>query len=407
MKADGTWSNVTSVHVKSNFQRFKTHSSMIFLPWHRKFFVEVENRLQMALDDCSATIPSWNWALELPTFETANIWSANRLGSLNTGIDTKSSDVDEMCVKDGLFGSETSSSNFGKGVNEFRTGLTRLNQGRGSDCIMRAGKAPGGLNYATIKATLQEDFKGHNAFEQMSTYLENEIHNHIHVDIGGRITPADSKVRSADGHMTSMFSPYDPVFFLHHGFIDNLWKQWQDTHLDETERMHRSHDMMNHLLFDGLEDRQYPVSDVAMSLDIIDDNPDTPETEKACVYYHERKLVDHRCADIWNSVQECLRKVVAAKRLHEVPRIRELTSVGDVCSPLNPVKADEDRIWLETLAAMGMMDKDEVPKILKWERTLDKEINGIIPTLDEADASECDKAVCFSTTKLLEICGQL
>jgi hypothetical protein len=326
---------------------------------------------------------------------------------MNTNIDTTGSDHYYMCVKDGLLGSETPDSSFGKGPNTFTTN-PKLNQGRGSDCIMRAGSRPTGLNYATVKALLQEDFKGHESFESMSTFLENQIHNHIHVSIGGtQNPPANTGVSRAYGHMTSMFSPSDPIFFLHHGLIDFFWKQWQDTHLSEAERMHRSHDMMNHLLFDGREDHQYPVSDVAMSMDIVDDHPATPETEKACVYYHERKTGDHTCADIWTDVQECLQKVVDVKRLHEVPRIREMTSVGDVCSPLNAVEADQDRIWLENLAAMGMMEQKEVARILKWDETMNKELNGLIPTLNEADASECDKALCFSTSKLLEICNSL
>lgn len=32
------------------------------------------------------------------------------------------------------------------------------------------------------------------------------------------------------GHMTSPYSPYDPIFYSHYAFIDRLWQKWQDKH---------------------------------------------------------------------------------------------------------------------------------------------------------------------------------
>jgi hypothetical protein len=380
---------------------------MVFLPWHRKFFIEVENRFQMALDDCSFTIPYWNWGLEIAHFDTANVWSANRIGSFNADAPGDSNALNEMCVKDGVVGSETASSSFGKGYDLLGMGLNRGRQD--SDCIMRRGSKPSGLDYATVLSTLKEDHKGHTSFAEMTQFIETKLHNSVHGAVGGMqvFTDADGRQQRNTGHMTSHYSPYDPAFYLHHGYLDHLWKVWQDAHVDEANRMHRSHDMMEHQLFDGQWDKWYPVSDVSMSMDIIDDHPDTLETEKACVYYHDRKNGDEACADKWTQVQECLQKVVDAKRLHEVPRIKEMTSIGDVCSPLNPVAEDQDRMWLETLVEMGMMQKDKMADILKWEQTMNKELNGIIPALEESQADECDKALCFSTSKLLEICQEL
>jgi hypothetical protein len=206
--------------------------------------------------------------------------------------------------------------------------------------------------------------------------------------------------------MISMNSPYDPMFFLHHSFVDYLWKLWQDTHVEDLDRMHRSQDMMSRLLFDGVRDT-FPVTDVSMSMDILDDDPSTDSQEKACVYYHERRNGDHACSSNWNHIQTCLSYVVKAERLHEIPRIKEMRSVGDVCSPLNPVHADLDRIWLETMAEMGMLVENEVGNILKWESTIESRINRNTPTLDESEASECDKALCFSTQKLLAVCAEV
>lgn len=39
------------------------------------------------------------------------------------------------------------------------------------------------------------------------------IHNSVHVSVGG--------------HMRTASSPSDPIFWLHHGFIDKIWADWQ------------------------------------------------------------------------------------------------------------------------------------------------------------------------------------
>ena len=50
-------------------------------------------------------------------------------------------------------------------------------------------------------------------FEEMSTTLE-EIHNKIHGSLGGDMS-------------NPWMSPNDPIFFLHHAFIDKMWDYWQ------------------------------------------------------------------------------------------------------------------------------------------------------------------------------------
>merc|ERR1712216_396374 len=102
-----------------------------------------------------------------------------------------------------------------------------------------------------------------NQFEAMSRYLENGIHGQIHGAIGGNSG-------HAWGHMTSLYSPYDPIFFLHHGFIDFLWSQWQDTHVAASWRDPDTR-RLNSMLWDGIQ-KTFPTRDVSMNMDIKDDN---------------------------------------------------------------------------------------------------------------------------------------
>jgi hypothetical protein len=265
---------------------------------------------------------------------------------------------------------------------------------------MRGGSSPSGENYATILAYLSQPTLGINEFVQMSNYIERDLHNGFHGAVGGW-------GGGTTGHMSSFVSPYDPMFFMHHGFIDFLWSKWQAVHVDETDRLHRQDDLMYELLWDGHQN-VFPVSDIAMNLDILDDNHDTPDVqEKACVVYHERHHGDNACGAQWAHIQSCLNTLIEAERLHEVPRIKESTSVGDVCSAINPVQADFDRRWLETMVAMGMLDDHRVEEILQWESTLNTDIEARTPTLDEADASACDMKLCFHTETLFNICAEI
>ncbi|KXN69352.1 hypothetical protein CONCODRAFT_71554 [Conidiobolus coronatus NRRL 28638] len=54
------------------------------------------------------------------------------------------------------------------------------------------------------------------SYDDFNYQISLKPHADIHDNVGG-----DS------GHLSSMGSPVDPIFFLHHCFLDNLWWNWQ------------------------------------------------------------------------------------------------------------------------------------------------------------------------------------
>jgi tyrosinase len=54
---------------------------------------------------------------------------------------------------------------------------------------------------------------GPNSFEQVS---EGALHNPVHRWVGGNMADATS--------------PNDPIFFLHHAYLDLLWERWKQQH---------------------------------------------------------------------------------------------------------------------------------------------------------------------------------
>ncbi|RKP11996.1 hypothetical protein BJ684DRAFT_636, partial [Piptocephalis cylindrospora] len=82
-----------------------------------------------------------------------------------------------------------------------------------SGCLQRSylkGKAVGALpSTEVITKALSEA----TTFAKFRKRLELDIHPYLHNQVGGA--------------MRSMASPSDPIFWGHHGFIDQIYWQWQ------------------------------------------------------------------------------------------------------------------------------------------------------------------------------------
>jgi hypothetical protein len=59
---------------------------------------------------------------------------------------------------------------------------------------------------------------------------ENELHNAVHLWVGGLIVPGGGGTRVMGTMANVTSSPNDPVFFLHHSMIDRIWASWQARH---------------------------------------------------------------------------------------------------------------------------------------------------------------------------------
>lgn len=127
------------------------HGASNFLPWHREYLMEFENRLRLV--NPLVTIPYWDWANDpLP----AELSGPQDLA--DWGI-TRNDPVGPMPTQ------------------------TQVNN--------------------TMAETTWDDFR---------TSLEG-IHGSVHISVGGQMGGASS--------------PLDPIFWLHHAFIDKVWADWQ------------------------------------------------------------------------------------------------------------------------------------------------------------------------------------
>ncbi|MFJ8648750.1 tyrosinase family protein [Streptomyces sp. NPDC093546] len=181
------------------------HRSPSFLPWHRRFLLQFEQALQAV--DPAVALPYWDWTADRTA--SSSLWAPDFMGGTGRSRDGQ--------VMDGPFAASGG-----------RWALTVRVDGR--DYLRRALGA-GGRQLPTraevdsVLAMATYDMAPWNSSSDgFRNHLEGwrgvNLHNRVHVWVGG--------------HMATGASPNDPVFWLHHAFIDKLWADWQARHPGST-----------------------------------------------------------------------------------------------------------------------------------------------------------------------------
>ncbi|KAJ3378998.1 hypothetical protein HDU92_006985 [Lobulomyces angularis] len=163
------------------------HSVASFLPWHRLFLKDFENELQKI--DPSVNLPYWQWSVDSQAPENSPILGPGPL-QFGTGFGTGGA-----CVTDGF------AANWKKNDNSCL--LRGTGDGAGQDG--KLGAFYSGEHIASIVKL--------STFDNFWNTLEGSPHALPHLAIGG--------------DMAGMASPHDPIFYLHHTYIDKIWADWQ------------------------------------------------------------------------------------------------------------------------------------------------------------------------------------
>jgi hypothetical protein len=160
------------------------HMNEVFFPWHRLYILKFENLLQKV--DCRVTVPYWQWSLE----------AANPFASTIFQFMGGDGDANDGCVKTGPFASPGWTTTKGQCLKRaFKTGATFATEADIEGYIS--------TNTAADYNTFRADIEGAPG-----------MHNGVHCAIGGTMCGLDAS--------------NDPLFFLHHAYIDYLWGRWQD-----------------------------------------------------------------------------------------------------------------------------------------------------------------------------------
>jgi len=195
------------------------HRGPAFLPWHREFLLQLEGDLRAI--EPRVTIPYWDWTqdAELQAPATAPIWADDFMGG-------NGSEADEWRVQSGPFAHKNGKWPVPPYPDDDLPG-PGLKRAFGRILPSLPTKEDLALAMAEIfydtpnydRSPFTIGFR--NRLEGWVTQRGDarvktsgsQLHNRVHLWVGGNMAP--------------MTSPNDPVFFLHHCFIDKVWADWQ------------------------------------------------------------------------------------------------------------------------------------------------------------------------------------
>ncbi|WP_068326427.1 tyrosinase family protein [Psychrobacter sp. P2G3] len=192
------------------------HRGPSFLPWHREFIRQFE--LDLARLVPGVTLPYWDWAADAADPMNAAIWANDFMGGNGSGAN--------RVVQSGPFAYDAADlENSWIIINYF---------GRNDGGLVR------NFGSSTLNLPTQADI---NEIQQISTYDSGDFNqgsvgyrgaNEGRLPVNGKTPPPGNTHNLVHewiaGSMLPGTSPNDPIFFIHHCFVDKLWADWQALH---------------------------------------------------------------------------------------------------------------------------------------------------------------------------------
>ena len=170
------------------------HGHAMLFPWHRYFISNLEQELQR-LSDVPVSLPYWQWQMDASHADTSPIFDDNTFGK--DGADQPDA-KGYNCVTTGKFVGYT----------------TRGHASAGEHCLARqfngnAQGQPHTLGALYSSELINGIMTTYSNYDDYRAEIEGAPHGGVHVAIGG--------------DMGAMYSPADPLFYLHHANVDSTF----------------------------------------------------------------------------------------------------------------------------------------------------------------------------------------
>ncbi|KAJ3405359.1 hypothetical protein HDU80_001497 [Chytriomyces hyalinus] len=197
-----SWHDFVVTHSENAFW---SHGNAQFYPYHRAMVWQFEKAIiSTGLWPASKGIPYWDWSAVSQNWWTSDVFSPSYFGSAS------SSDPD-ICVVDGAFA---------KGVYSVAPDALKNRKITTGDltCLRRNGG-----QYVLPDATSMQDALSASSYLQFTCQDPNTYYDLSNYHASGHGTIGGPGSDLADASV----SPNDPIFWLHHGFVDKYWFRWQ------------------------------------------------------------------------------------------------------------------------------------------------------------------------------------
>nr|WP_202502067.1 tyrosinase family protein [Streptomyces sp. SID5785] len=186
------------------------HMTPSFFPWHRKFLLEFERALQRI--DAGVSVPYWDWTADRSP--TSSLWGEDFLGGNGHSSDRR--------VTTGPFARGGGHWTITEAVTDGDFLMREFGRPRQPVSLPSAAQLAGALGESrydaepwnsTASSGLRNKLEGWPVRRGDGTWFN---HNLVHRWVGG--------------HMLGAGSVNDPVFWLHHSFVDLCWSRWRAKH---------------------------------------------------------------------------------------------------------------------------------------------------------------------------------
>ncbi|KAI0835965.1 Di-copper centre-containing protein [Hypoxylon sp. FL0890] len=205
--AQNRYEDLVSVHQQLTP---KIHQSAVFLPWHR-YYVSVFESLMREECGFDRAFPWWDETLDAGKFAQSDIFTDPYFGPLPA----KTSDGQGTCIQSGTFGGLTLHIGPGSGFTDH--------------CLARA--VDESLT-ATVSASFVQDCNSRTSYDDMRGCQELGPHAYGHNGVGAVMAEVQA-------------SPGDPIFFMHHLFVDHSFRIWQNANASRTTTINGCSDTNN------------------------------------------------------------------------------------------------------------------------------------------------------------------
>jgi tyrosinase len=205
LKRNGTYDTFVLQHIErangdSDNGTRVGHRSPSFLPWHRKFLIEFERALQAV--DPAVDLPYWDWTT---AGAGSSLWANDFMGPNGDAARNRQVTVGPFAQ-----------TNWPLRHRSDNAGFLRRNFGGGGVRLPTASEVSTVLGIRTYDTAPWNSMSAGSFRNSIEGFGAPNLHNRVHVWVNGTMAGAGS--------------PNDPVFWLHHCYVDKLWSDWQTRH---------------------------------------------------------------------------------------------------------------------------------------------------------------------------------